>query len=227
MPRLTHLAGLELSTEREPQHRRARARRRAAARASVVGRPDGRAAQPRRLGCPAAMPPEERVVPRFAAEPPQEELPYGRWEERLSQEFLAAAGRPRRGGRGSRRAGRGRLVSGPQLARAHVRARPVAPRAAATSCSATCASSLAGEDGEPGDFFAQRRLHAGDRRAQPRLAAGPVRRGDRRLARAARRRGRDDARVGAPARLRRARSSRPSSPTWPSTSASWSTSASR
>jgi hypothetical protein len=37
------------------------------------------------------MPPEERFVPRFAAEPPQEALPYGRWEERLSQEFLAAA----------------------------------------------------------------------------------------------------------------------------------------
>jgi hypothetical protein len=36
------------------------------------------------------MPPEERFVPRFAAEPPQEELPYGRWEERLRQEFLAA-----------------------------------------------------------------------------------------------------------------------------------------
>ncbi len=37
------------------------------------------------------MPPEQRFVPRFAAEPPQEELPYGRWEERLRQEFLAAA----------------------------------------------------------------------------------------------------------------------------------------
>ncbi len=37
------------------------------------------------------MPPQERFVPRFAAEPPQEELPYGRWEERLRQEFLAAA----------------------------------------------------------------------------------------------------------------------------------------
>ncbi|HEY1834950.1 MAG TPA: hypothetical protein VGG08_10965 [Solirubrobacteraceae bacterium] len=36
------------------------------------------------------MPPEERFVPRFAAEPPQEALPYGRWQERLSQEFLAA-----------------------------------------------------------------------------------------------------------------------------------------
>jgi len=36
------------------------------------------------------MPPEERVVPRFAAEPPQDLLPYGRWAEVLQQEFLAA-----------------------------------------------------------------------------------------------------------------------------------------
>jgi hypothetical protein len=37
-----------------------------------------------------AMPPEERFVPRFAAEPPQELLPYGRWADRLREEFLAA-----------------------------------------------------------------------------------------------------------------------------------------
>lgn len=36
------------------------------------------------------MAPEERLVPRFAAEPPQEELPYGRWAERLEQELLSA-----------------------------------------------------------------------------------------------------------------------------------------
>ncbi len=36
------------------------------------------------------MPPVERLVPRFAAEPPQDELPYGRFEERLSREFLDA-----------------------------------------------------------------------------------------------------------------------------------------
>jgi hypothetical protein len=36
------------------------------------------------------MGPEERFVPRFAAEPPQEVLPYGRWAERLGSEFLAA-----------------------------------------------------------------------------------------------------------------------------------------
>jgi hypothetical protein len=36
------------------------------------------------------MPPEQRFVPRFAAEPPHEELPYGRWRERLREQFLAA-----------------------------------------------------------------------------------------------------------------------------------------
>jgi hypothetical protein len=36
------------------------------------------------------MPPVERFVPRFAAEPPQEELPYGRWQKRLREELLAA-----------------------------------------------------------------------------------------------------------------------------------------
>jgi hypothetical protein len=36
------------------------------------------------------MPPEQRFVPRFAAEPPQEDLPYGRWQERLCEEFLTA-----------------------------------------------------------------------------------------------------------------------------------------
>jgi hypothetical protein len=36
------------------------------------------------------MPPEERLVPRFAAEPPQDLLPYGRWAERLQAEFLGA-----------------------------------------------------------------------------------------------------------------------------------------
>jgi hypothetical protein len=38
------------------------------------------------------MPPEERFVPRFAAEPPQEEVPYGRWETRLGEELLAGLG---------------------------------------------------------------------------------------------------------------------------------------
>jgi len=36
------------------------------------------------------VPAEQRFVPRFAAEPPQEELPYGRWAERLSAELVGA-----------------------------------------------------------------------------------------------------------------------------------------
>ncbi len=36
------------------------------------------------------MPPESRLVPRFAAEPPQESLPYGRWETRLSEALARA-----------------------------------------------------------------------------------------------------------------------------------------
>lgn len=38
------------------------------------------------------MPPSERPIPRFAAEPPQEPLPYGRWAETLAERFLEACG---------------------------------------------------------------------------------------------------------------------------------------
>ena len=37
------------------------------------------------------MPPVPRQVPLFAAEPPQEPLPYGRWEDALYERFSAAA----------------------------------------------------------------------------------------------------------------------------------------
>ncbi len=36
------------------------------------------------------MPPTDRLVCRFAAEPPQEGVPYGRWADRLREELLAA-----------------------------------------------------------------------------------------------------------------------------------------
>jgi hypothetical protein len=36
------------------------------------------------------VPPVERIVPSFVAEPPQEGLPYGRWAERLEDELRAA-----------------------------------------------------------------------------------------------------------------------------------------
>jgi hypothetical protein len=37
------------------------------------------------------MPPVARQVPMFAAEPPQEPLPYGRWAEALGERFVGAA----------------------------------------------------------------------------------------------------------------------------------------
>lgn len=37
------------------------------------------------------MPPSPRPLPTFAAEPPQEPLPYGRWEEALAERFNEAA----------------------------------------------------------------------------------------------------------------------------------------
>jgi hypothetical protein len=36
------------------------------------------------------VPPDERPIPRFIAEPPQEALPYGRWSETLASHFLEA-----------------------------------------------------------------------------------------------------------------------------------------
>ncbi len=36
------------------------------------------------------MPPENRPIPRFAAEPSQEPPPYGRWGQALGERFLAA-----------------------------------------------------------------------------------------------------------------------------------------
>ena len=69
------------------------------------------------------MPPEDRFVPRFAAEPPQDLLPYGRWSQTLTQEFLAACLRIDSEGEDLGEPDEVDLVPGPHLARAHVRAR--------------------------------------------------------------------------------------------------------
>jgi hypothetical protein len=39
------------------------------------------------------MPPDDRPIPRFVAEPAQEALPYGRWADALAERFLAEAAR--------------------------------------------------------------------------------------------------------------------------------------
>ncbi|HEX4735854.1 MAG TPA: hypothetical protein VH247_15705 [Thermoleophilaceae bacterium] len=38
------------------------------------------------------MPPEQRPIPRFVAEPPHDALPYGRWADQLRGLFLEAVG---------------------------------------------------------------------------------------------------------------------------------------
>ena len=80
MPRLTHLAGLELPPT-------------STSTSSLLSTPPRCSARRESRTGPGAslpaMPPEERFLPRFAAEPPQEALPYGRWQERLREEFLA------------------------------------------------------------------------------------------------------------------------------------------
>ena len=39
------------------------------------------------------MPPDERPIPRYIAEPPQDALPYGRWADTLADYFLTASKR--------------------------------------------------------------------------------------------------------------------------------------
>jgi hypothetical protein len=39
------------------------------------------------------MPPDERPIPRYVAEPPQEQIPYGRWAETLAGHFREAVNR--------------------------------------------------------------------------------------------------------------------------------------
>jgi len=36
------------------------------------------------------MPPDQRPIPRFVAEPPHDSFPYGRWSEQLGERFLEA-----------------------------------------------------------------------------------------------------------------------------------------
>ena len=52
------------------------------------------------------MPPIPRPFPTLHRRPPQESKPYGRWEERLSEEFAEACAAARRGGGGAARPAR-------------------------------------------------------------------------------------------------------------------------
>ena len=95
MPRLTVRAGFELGTGVEinvypPE------------RAAADLREARWAAEPRQAELPM-MPPVPRPFPGFIADSPQEGRPYGRWAERLAEEFAKACEpHARRGGRAAR-----------------------------------------------------------------------------------------------------------------------------
>jgi hypothetical protein len=100
------------------------------------------------------MPPVERFVPRFAAEPPQDELPYGRFEERLSHEFLDAVRRI--DGEGEDLGEPGAIVWYPDRT---WHGRTYVPATSRTSTGYELFGYVrflpAGEEEEPGDFAAQ------------------------------------------------------------------------
>ena len=114
------------------------------------------------------MPPEPRLVPRFAAEPPQELLPYGRWAARLQAELLGACLRIDGGEQGE--IGEvGEIAWYPDRS---WHGRTYVPATATTSAglrsSATSASCARGRRSDR--LPRHRRRHRRDRRGQPRLA---------------------------------------------------------
>ncbi|HVE67817.1 MAG TPA: hypothetical protein VNB64_04480 [Solirubrobacteraceae bacterium] len=99
------------------------------------------------------MPPTDRYVPRFSAEPPQEGLPYGRWAHRLSDLFYSA---------GAEVEGDGEDLGEPGDIAWHpdrtYGGRTYVPATAPTSTGHELFGYVsfvpAGEDGEPSDFEA-------------------------------------------------------------------------
>ena len=99
------------------------------------------------------MPPEDRFVPRFAAEPPQDLLPYGRWAA-----DACSAGVPRRlpahrrRGRGPRRARRDRLVPRPHAGTGAPSCPATAPTSTGFELFGYVSYAPGGDGEEPSDF---------------------------------------------------------------------------
>ena len=142
------------------------------------------------------MAPIDRPVPRFAAEPPQDDLPAGPWEGRLREVFLAACDRIDTDGHRPRRARRAALVPRPDLERAHLpprhRADEHGPGALRPRLVPAPGGGRRGRRGLRRDG----RLHRRDRRAPPRVEDRPLRRRRRGVERRGRGPRGHDARVG-------------------------------
>ena len=167
------------------------------------------------------MPPTRRPFPRFIADASQESRPYGRWEERLRDEFASAC-EPLAAEAGS--------ALDPETVR-WFPDRAWGGRVYVPACG-RAAETVTGEDGEsvlaefygwvsfaPGDGDDERarrpalegRLHRRHRRGQPRLADRHQRRRDRLLAHRRRARRRRHPDLGPAAGPRRGRGRPPSS----------------
>lgn len=118
------------------------------------------------------MPPESLFVPRFAAEPPQDTTPTGRWAHRLREEFFAAClaidGDPPSGGQGGPEIGEpGDVTFYPDrtyLGRTYV------PATAPTSTELELfgyVSFIAPEQGDPEDFHSTADFTAETAQANP------------------------------------------------------------
>ena len=134
---------------------------------------------------PPAMPPDDRFVPRFAAEPPQDLLPYGRWAATLREEFLAAC--LRIDAEGEDLGEPGELVWYPDRT---WDGRTYVPATARTTTGFELFGYVSFAPDPDGGEPRRLRTRAPTSRAetaeeQPRLAARPLRRGRRRLARRA------------------------------------------
>ena len=107
----------------ERARRRARRVRRAHGGRARQRRPGDHPARGDHVGPRAPMPPVERFICRFAAEPPQEDAPDGDWAATLQAEFLAACLRIDTEGEELGEAERAALVPRPHLGGPHLRAR--------------------------------------------------------------------------------------------------------
>ena len=131
------------------------------------------------------MPPVERFVCRFAAEPPQEALPHGAWAQTLQAEFLSACLRIDSEGQDLGEARELRYFPDRTW-----NGRTYVPMTARTTTELELFGFVsfvppdADEHGsEATRVRVERGLHRRDRRAQPRLADRPLRGGRRPLAR--------------------------------------------
>ena len=130
VPRLTARPGSSSAPGSRSTSTRPSARPPTCARRSAEPASRGRAKRPRADGYAARpMPPVRQPVPRFIADASQEGRPYGRWEERLREEFAARLRAARRRGRLGARPDDRELVSRPLLGRARLRARQRSRRA--------------------------------------------------------------------------------------------------